>query len=170
AAPDGGTVRLCDGTWFANLHVEHRKLTIEGVDAELSIIDGSRADSVLVADGGSVLTLRSLTFQHGDTAASGGGVDATKANALTMEDCVVAENHADEDAGGIAAPAYGPTHITGTIVRDNDTVGSGGGAVLWKRREWGTHCADSQFLPNPAIRVGGGIAFFTSRHNGRVSV
>jgi hypothetical protein len=169
AAPDGGTVKVCNGTWFENLLIDHRHLTIEGSGADVSIVDGSHASSVLVADHGSVVTLRSLTFQHGDTAGSGGGVDAVHAESLTMEDCVVAENHADGDAGGIAGPAYGPTQITGTIVRDNDAAGSGGGALLYNRREWTTDIADSQFLGNQAY-AGGGVAFGTARHDGRVSI
>lgn len=68
AAPDGGTVWVCDGVWAERLLVaEGQVLRIAGWsgDAAAVVLDGQDAFPILIAEEGADLTLQDLTFTRG---------------------------------------------------------------------------------------------------------
>jgi hypothetical protein len=168
AATSGATVSICAGTYFEHLLVDEKWITLEGVGADATILDGSDTDTIIRATHGSSLTVRGMTLQHGSTTGNGGAIDAQGAKGLWVDDCVVTANHADVDAGGINGPYLGSELISGTVVTDNDAGGYGGGAVLVNRSAYTSFVMDSEFRGNHADGSGGGLGLRTSHFTGRV--
>ncbi len=111
-------------------------LTIQGADAETTIIDaGGRSRVVDIASRGHVVTLRDVTITGGsatsvdgdNTSILGGGIRST-AGSLTLDHVVVSGNAASS-GGGIANEAGSVTVRDSTI--EANSAGIPGGAGLW---------------------------------------
>jgi hypothetical protein len=178
AADAGDTVRICDGTFPENI-VVNSNVILEGRGADTTILDGRENGSVVRVDGAGVhLTLRGLTLQHGTGTtidawycpavwdySCGGAVEAYDAKSLDVEDCVVQENTADS-GGGIFGPESGFTTISGTVIRDNSTLGYGGGAVLFEDGTGTLAISDSEVRDNSSLGYdGGGLLLATPDWN-----
>lgn len=131
AAHEGGTVRICEGTYFENVVVTS-DVTLEGAGADLTILDGSEDGSVVRVDGGDVhLTIRGLTLQHGTADAGGGIFFGPESGSLTLSGTVIRDNTAG-NGGGV--------YFSGSVVADDDTlitdnVADNGGGV-WGGSTW----------------------------------
>ena len=165
AATEGAVVSLCEGTWYENVFVD-KDVVLEGRGPELSIIDGNGAGSVIaVRTMRASLTLRGLTLQHGTgeevhhnwvDAIAGGGVQAARAGALTIEDCVIADNTAEVGAG-VLGPGEADSLVTDTVIRGNDAADTGGGAYFGNGDDWTTEIRDSEITDNTAGCEAGGL-------------
>jgi hypothetical protein len=177
AAPDGATVRICEGTYFENIVVDS-DVILEGAGAHRTILDGGEDGSVVRVDGRRVqLALRGLTLQHGTGTTidawyctnhpCGGAIEAYVANSLAVEDCVIRENTA-YSGGGIFGPESGSTTISGSVIRDNEcTDGAGGGAALFEDGTGTLAISDSEIRDNTCAlgSGGGGLALASGDYN-----
>jgi pectin methylesterase-like acyl-CoA thioesterase len=99
AAASGTTISVSDGTYVENVSVNEVSnpkkfvLTIEGLGAGVTIVDGSGASSVFAVVGSkAIVTLRGMTIQNGlapgtgtVTPTEGGGVFAGLGAAVTVD-------------------------------------------------------------------------------------
>jgi hypothetical protein len=161
AAPEGATVRICDGTWYENVEID-RSATLEGLGPELSIIDGSEVDRVVTIASGSDVTLRGLTLQHG-VGSPGGGIFVAGAarvpGSLTVDGCVVSDNSSNS-GGGLYAPYTADVVLTGSTFRGNTAAAyAGGGAYLESGSGNVVEIRDCVFADN-AADYGGGMFLY----------
>lgn len=139
----GGTYQL---TRFGNAHdgtngalqIANQNLTINGLGAANTVIDGGGVDRVFDVEGTLNVAFNGITIQHGlassnsnkgpekaDNAADGGGIFSPLAN-LTLTNTVVADNLATFQGGGIWTDV-GNVAINGGAVRNNAAPATGGG-------------------------------------------
>lgn len=135
AAPDGGTVTVCPGTWRENLST-HRDLVLESAEgAEVTTLDGGET-SALVVYGGADLTVRGLTFAGGagmrpgfrDSWRAGGGVFAWYAGDVLVESSVF-RDHDSGSASALLAEATTSLTLRDTAFLDGRARWFGGGLV-----------------------------------------
>ena len=87
----------------------------------------------------------------------GGGLEASRAGTLTIEDCVIADNTAQSGAG-VMGPWEGGALVVDTVIRSNDAIDNGGGAYFGTRDDWTTEIRGSEISDNTAGCYGGGLA------------
>src|SRR5262245_42041666 len=147
AAVSGTTIDVGPGTYAENVTVnavtspKKLKLTIEGAGAASTIVDGSGASSVLTVVGSkAIVTLRGMTVRDGLGAGKGtggptegGGVFAGLGATVTIDACVVSDNHADLGAGVAADDAQ--LTVSRSTISDNVSIGAvyvpEGGGILF---------------------------------------
>lgn len=181
ASEPGDTVNLNNGTYIENVHVD-KSLSIKGIGANGTIIDGNRSGSVFVIgqnDTNISVELSAMTIQGGsgtslltesndtnDTALFGGGI--LNYGNLAVEDANISGNTADY-GGGIAN--FGTAAIVNSNISANDCLswraiynpygdgnaflGSGGGIFNYIGSN--LTVTDSTINGNEALGVGGGI-------------
>lgn len=125
--PPGGTLELCPGRWLLQRSIViARDITLSGAGAEQTILDGGDATRVVRVDLGAV-TLRGLTITGGKAGDvvqhDGGGI--FNLGELTVVDCSVRGNSADNRGGGIYN-GFGNISITNSLITEN-TAELGGG-------------------------------------------
>jgi hypothetical protein len=82
--------------------VMDKNLTISGLGASHLTLSGNNASRVLYIQGGANVTLSDLTIAHGRASGSddnGGGI--SNLGYLTLHRCIITDNHANHDGGGI---------------------------------------------------------------------
>ena len=126
AARSGDTIEIGHGTYFENVTISGKNLTVAGASAELTTIDGRSLGPVISLEGTTV-TLKGLTIVHG-SGVNGGGIAAGVAD-LEVDDSVIASNVATQTGGGIDV-LDGSLTLTGSVVTRNNAP-SGGGIHLW---------------------------------------
>lgn len=103
------------------------QITINGLDARRTILDGGDLDRVLHLLSSAVVQLNDVTIQNG-TAAGGGGI--LSRGILTMSRCQVQHNASPGGfGGGLNADISGSLFVLDSTFFDNSAVG-GGGVVL----------------------------------------
>lgn len=124
-------------------------LTLEGAGAEHTILDAAGADDrVLQLGPGVHLYLNGVTVQGG-SATDGGGIDAGFGS-LSAHSCVIRDNLASGDGGGIRA--LGDVTLQGSAVIGNRATDGGG---LWVAAS--TALTESTVSGNQAAGAGGAI-------------
>ncbi len=158
AAKDGDVITVCplpgEQEYGGLTVIEGKSISIVGGDDPDRIVlngrnkDGDRQGSTIRVTGGS-LTLENLTITggggtlydiDGDTLSFGGGVDATGATGLTIENCVITGNLADI-GGGVMAPLdveNAETFILDSQLTDNVAYWGGGAYIQWGGQIIGT--------------------------------
>ncbi len=149
-------LRICEGTWYANLTLNDDTDLI-GVGSNV-VLDGGGSGRVLRATtAGKTLSVENLTLQNGTASGSGGCLlaeeltsvslvdvtvdrcEATYAGAASFEDipsmtwarvAFTGSIATGNNAGGVAVS--GVTSLVGedVTISDNETVGSGGGMII----------------------------------------
>jgi hypothetical protein len=102
--PDGGLLLVCPGTYYENLVLDDREITIRSTDgAGVTTVDGSADGAVVrvIGSSGSGVALQDLTFRNGVFAGTGGGISCESAE-LHLDGVRVRENSAN-DGGGLGA-------------------------------------------------------------------
>ncbi|WP_420630459.1 Calx-beta domain-containing protein [Candidatus Leptofilum sp.] len=128
-------------------------ITFNGNSATDTFIDAQGNSRVFNVTAGTV-SFNDLTIQGGNSASSGGGVNATGAASLAFDSVVITGNMASTNGGGIAI-ASGSLTLTGTQILSN-TAGNSGGGIYSNN---GSITFDnSQVLTNTAVASGGGIS------------
>ncbi len=155
AAIPGDTLIVCPGEYDA---VTVNSMTLEGRPEGGDVILHGRGDGAAITVLGDS-TLIGLTLTGGigtnyQGARWGGGVDAAMASSLTMTDCVVEGNSAD-NAAGIAGPQElgSVTVLEDVRVRQNHALTYGGGVMLYDS----VTLIDTVVRDNVADSQGGGV-------------
>jgi hypothetical protein len=172
-------IRVATNIYYENLTIS-RSVTIEGDDAETTIIDGSDSDSVFMIINSATVTLDKLTIYNGagtdnGEAYVGGGIYNYNGN-LTIRDSIVYYNAAEwgggiynyeghlvvqnseicgngaTDGGGIDND-YGTLVVQDSIVYNNSADEDGGG--IYNMSEMTV--SGSEITENEALNQGGGV-------------
>jgi hypothetical protein len=132
AAASGDTVSIGPGTYFENVVISNKNLTITGYSEDYTVIDGGFQGATLSIDGSSpsqnTVNLIKLTVTHGS--ASGVVIDGATVN---MQKVVVISNlSANNGAGpGGGINAFNSVvHITNSIIAHNRAPSGEGGGVF----------------------------------------
>ena len=138
AAIPGDTIIVCPGE-YEPVSLPS-SVTLEGrPEGGEVLIHGRGEGAALKVTGDSVLIGLTLTGGIGTRYSGvryGGGVDATGASSLVMEDCVVEGNTADNGAGIAGPQEVGSTTILEDVrLRQNHASQFGGGALLFDNVE-----------------------------------
>jgi hypothetical protein len=107
------------------------KLTVNGLSARATAVDGGGVDRVFDTANGALLELSGLTVRNGDAqaagAGAGGGIDATS---LALVNSTISGNKANGPGGGIAANGAGVTLRSSTVTGNDGGPGGGRGLDL----------------------------------------
>jgi hypothetical protein len=152
----GRTIGFVDGLSGA-IHLTSGELQvgipmfIVGPRATSIQIDGNNAGRVFHIIAGGALSLSNLTIQHGSINGPGAAAFVETGGALTMDDCLIADNVAPNSGGGIA--------LNGTLVArnctfENNSGASGGALYNYAGTATLTNCT---VAANSATSAGGGL-------------
>ncbi len=168
AASPGDTVLVDDGTYIENIDFMGKAITVNSVNgAGKTIIDGAQKDSVVTfnnnEDRSSVLAGFTLTNGSGKPDiwrgnVWGGGIYINGASP-NINNCIIQQNHADWQGGGIYCANNSSPQIYKCTIRGNDSGGYGGGIHIEQSSPEITACTISN---NVAGLSGGGIEFETT--------
>ena len=100
AAPDGGGIEVCAGTYQERLVVTTKSVHISGAGADSTIVDADQTGTAVVVSGGHTLTLEGLTVRGGLTTGLGGGARCADAG-LRLVDSAMIDNEAGAGGGGV---------------------------------------------------------------------
>jgi uncharacterized protein YjbI with pentapeptide repeats len=132
ATDDGGTIRICPGTYRTLDVIIFKDVTIVGAGdgAGGTILDGERQARVLDIDDATV-TIRDLTVTRGGVTGFdlGGGIFVGSVSTLTLERVQVTDNANGLLGGGIIVDTTSTLHLRQSAVTNNrvDIEGQGGG-------------------------------------------
>ena len=130
----GQTIYLYSGTVYLNNDV-----TIDASGLPNGIhIDGLGSSQIFSVSGGVTVLLNSLTIQNGndssDPGGGGGGIDASGADALTVNNCTFIGNlnNGSHDGGGAIRMVFGNLTVNNCTFTGNQALntGNGGGAIF----------------------------------------
>lgn len=126
----GDTIVVGPGIYRENLTI-NKSVTINGVSAPTTIVDGGAARTVMhIPTGAPVnVAITGLTLRNGRSSL-GGGIWMENAGTLALTNVSVEGNIADESGGGILS--NGPLTLNSSTVANNrsaGTVGNGGGGI-----------------------------------------
>lgn len=168
--PEADTIVLQAGTYTltqpgagenesANGDLDLVSMTIVGQGVGETVIDGNggvTGDRVLHVLGGSTVSVRDLTVQHGQTTGTGAGIQVATGASLNLERVRVTAN-----TGGYAAGIYndGSATITDSTISQNEATGDHGGGLLNDTGATMT-LVNSTVSGNTTTEMGGGITHF----------
>ena len=173
AAVSGATIEVGPGTYAENVTVnavtspKKLKLTIEGAGAGSTIVDGSGASSVFTVVGSkAIVSLRGMTIRDGlapgtgtGAPTEGGGVFAGLGATLTIDACVVSDNHADLGAGVAADDAQ--LTVSRSTISDNVSIGAvyvpEGGGVFFSSTKHRKLLIAGSIISNNVASYGAGL-------------
>jgi hypothetical protein len=101
-------------------------ITIKGVSAGQTILDGNQLDRLIDVGSGVTGHLIRLTIRHGQTSTGGGGL--LNLGSLTISECDLNNNTSSVGGGGIFNDGDGELTINDSIIRQN-TAGYYGGGI-----------------------------------------
>ncbi|MBL1127171.1 MAG: hypothetical protein HND44_01485 [Chloroflexi bacterium] len=141
----GDTIQIAAGTYVGNV-VLNRSLTLEGANAETTIVDGNGVGSaVQLYDAASALTIRRLTIRNG------GAYGISSGGQTLIEEAIIRDNRPSEGHGS-GVRVWGPTTIRHTSIFSNTGLYGGGISVSGPLTV--TH---SVIYNNVVEQAGGGI-------------
>lgn len=160
AAHSGDTIHIRAGTYFENVMIDGKDLTLAGDSASTTTIDGGFRGTVLTigppdfhAGGADIsVSLIGMTITHGK-GVYGGGISGN-VTALEITDCIIVANLATEAGGGIADLVQLPTMQVESSSIVNNQARIGGGIYLLN--ESSAHITDVTIAHNEA-EAGGGL-------------
>lgn len=127
-------------------------LTIAGIRASATIIDGGNIDRVFDIRNPVTVQIDQLTIQNGSVSASGGGIRNTNGGTLTLTNSTVTSNTAGTAGGGIYNS--GDLTLDESIFTDNTANSGGGGGI---RNHGGDLTITSSTISSNTASEGGGI-------------
>ena len=140
SASEQDTILVHPGTYFENIEISGRHLTISSLELITSdstyiaqtVIDGNQSSSCIFIDGNAIVTIRGLYMtngigtpthpDYGDLTRVGGGVYAYDSD-VSIINCRVINNRAKGGAGILLA--YSSGYLAGTIISNNWGESSG---------------------------------------------
>ncbi len=170
--PADGTVRICGGTYFANISVDAgvSAVDIVGVEGwEATIIDGAGAGPALNVEAeGQTVSASGLTLSGGAGLSTevgradylaGGGVRCAGGAILNLSEVNITGNSA-EIGGGVLAIGGCDLSVSSSVIDGNQAVSDWGGGVALDGSS--ASLSDVTVSNNSANRTGGGIDAFDS--------
>ncbi len=157
-AQSGDTIDIGPGTYFENVVIDGKDLTLAGASADETTIDGNFQGPVFTLPQTRV-TLTGMTITHG-SADNGGGVliggnFSPQYASVEMTDVIVVSNVAAQSGGGIDLQ-FGTLKATRCLIADNR---ASQGAGINDGEENHLDLIDSTVARNEAELDGGGIYF-----------
>ena len=138
-AASGDTVLVEQGTYYENLHIEAKPLTLasnyifsnDPTDRENTIIDGNHQGSVIIAENiNGFFSVEGLTIQNGrGEEFKGGGIDAEECNNIQIMNSDIRNNNTKGGGGGIQIDGSN-AFLSGTYIRYNHAYKTGGGILI----------------------------------------
>ncbi len=135
ASANGDTCLVYSGTYRQRIRFQGKAITVRSsAGPEKTIIDGREQGTVVTFDGNEDddSILEGFTITNGravsgeDTVEHGGGIQLISAGP-TIRDCILLENHAEGDGGGIYSFSTGSSpDIENVIFQGNTAAGQGG--------------------------------------------
>ncbi len=154
SATSDGTLFVCAGTWYMNLEVRGKTVSIYGPDgAAATVIDGDYNNRIVYALNGADVGISGLTLQNGYET-RGAGIYADTAT-LTVVDSIIQGNISASDGAGLYLRQV-DAYFSNTTVSGNDSSGGGGGLCIDSSGSTVT-IEDSTFDGNIASNNGGAI-------------
>lgn len=145
-ATAGDTIQIAAGAYVGQA-ILNRSITLEGADAETTILDGNGGESaVQLFDAASSLTIRQLTIRNG------GKYGISSGGATLIEEAIIRDNNPPPGNHGSGIRVWGPTTIRYTSIYSNS--GLYGGGIDTSGPLTVTH---SVIYGNAAGQSGGGI-------------
>jgi hypothetical protein len=149
-AVTGDTIEVCAGTYFENLTISGKDLTLVSTSgADLTTIDAGLAGRALSVTGGADVTVTGFTFRNGTTFSDGGNVQCEGAD-LDLLDSVLVDGDANR-GGGLSMSTCGGV-VDGNTFRGNHVTWSGGGLYVLGSVE----VLGNTFDANDSDWIGGG--------------
>ena len=166
------SIFISSGVYYENLNFNGKNLVLIGESKETTIIDGSQMGGVITFNSGEESSvLIGLTIQNGlkeenensvfPLDYSGAGIYVGNNSNITIIDCIIKNNYACDEGGGVFVNGSSVT-ISNTIINNNSSNSFGGG--IWSG---GKDCGldtlpASLFLSNTIVsnndsETGGGI-------------
>jgi serine protease len=128
-AGSGDTIHVAAGTYNEDITLVDG-VSVLGAGADVTTIDGSGTAPVVTADSISSGTIFSgFTLTNGD-ASVGGGIYISDSS-LTVTNCVITGNSADNDGGGMYILNDSSPVVTNCIFEGNTAGTFGGGICCW---------------------------------------
>jgi fibronectin-binding autotransporter adhesin len=153
--PDGTVLDISPETFIENVEIT-RSISLVGAGPGLTIIDGQVADTVVLINGGTTVSLANLTIQNGDTTnAAGGGGILNQSSPVTLTNVIVQNNQAPNGAG-ISNGGYmsiDTVTVTNNIADDSVCTGCAGGGIY----NTGVMTISNSFVFSNTGQFGGGI-------------
>ena len=160
SSASGDTIYIGKGTYFENVLIDDKRLSLVGAGENHTVIDGRFRAPVFTLGSSSNLgqapktvTLMGMTITHG-SGAFGGGVAVINAT-LELWNTIVVSNQATEQGGGVYLITSSGTHkITRSVITQNRAALGGGIAVGGETTALVTDCTVAR---NTAGQRGGGV-------------
>jgi hypothetical protein len=171
SASSGDTLSIGKGTYFENVRIIDKTLTLKGAGKDFTTVDGGFHGSVFYLEATNLrnplprVAFLAMTITHG-SADSGGGINDLFAR-LYVQDVTVTSNRAVNGGGGVALSGGDLTSndfvralithniVTGRTTSEGVVAGWGGGIL--EGIETTLTLADSSITRNSATNSGGGL-------------
>ena len=163
ASKNQDTCLVYPGTYRERIRFQGKAITIRSSDGpEKTIIDGREQGPVVTLENGEDRhsVLQGFTITNGlavsgeDSVEHGAGIQLLSAGP-TIQDCILLDNHAEGDGGGIYCFSTGSKPDIENVVFQGNTAGGQGGALC--AVYGGADVVNSLFIENEAS-VGGAIS------------
>jgi parallel beta-helix repeat protein len=171
-AVNGQTIIVCPGTYYENLLINNKNITLKSSDSlNPTIIDGGNSGSVVQFTGGDTSTLQGFTIQNG-SADNGGGIYVYESSPTIEKNKIM--NNTSTYGGGISVESsylnYTTTTITGNTISGNTATYGGGGIYAWD--DCSAIISGNTISGNSAIGNGGGggISMFNYANPDQTSI
>ena len=156
AAVGGDLVLVAPGTYIENIDFIGKAITLRSESgAEVTVINGNQADSVVTFDSGETeeAVIDNFTIMNGN-ATYGGGIYCRDFSSPTITNCTIRENIALSRGGGIICFVFCEPTITNCTIIGNSAEQKGGGIHIEDSNPTITNCTISE---NISYWLGGGI-------------
>ncbi len=154
-----------DFTHFGTFDVTVPDLTIRALAGRNPVLDANGAGSVIKVNiGNGNITLEGLTIQDGSRIGNndrGSGVEIVNAELVTIRDCLIRNNDANDFGGGGVGGFNFDLLVENSVFQENNA--NGGGAILLRDNS-SMVIRNSQFIENSA-RVDAGAIFYEVNAN-----
>lgn len=152
AAPDGGGIEVCAGTYRERLSITGKSVRINGAGAAVTTLDAGGAGPALDVSGGHDVIIAGFTITNAHAQTGGGAVRCT-GSGITVLDSAVVGNESEAGGGGLHATGC---RVTLDDVRFEGNEGHAQGGAVDLVNSTGT-IVDSRFTGNSAD-YGGAVA------------
>ncbi|MFG0314928.1 MAG: right-handed parallel beta-helix repeat-containing protein [Phycisphaerales bacterium] len=147
------TIFIEAGVYTENLVIHDKRINFYSIGGEV-VIDGGQLDRTVFITGDSSIDFHSITIANGFTTGQGAGVYVGSNCSVYFYDCVVRQNEALTNGGGVSV--VGRLSASNTIFEQNTAGVYGGGVHLESMSDPGQHFLDdSAFIDNDATDGGG---------------